>query len=259
MSEWAGLATSARGALCAGLALSGLFLADPSRAEVSYDQLSSEGRPSNFYRTLPVAERSPEACATILAALNAPYPLRSYDLKEILLSTGLSVPWVEQQISRVNGPFYGSVRIANAPDAPDGTASQFFIHTMDAKENPVDVLYLLPESAAQEARINDGEYDAKRLKELLQGTGNRLDPNRDWIKAHYERSPPNTGTTFERHYYWADVLAVENAVYVAIASPPQFNDQLKMFGDLDIFVAPLEDGRMGTLACHFTHDSEAPE
>lgn len=220
-------------------------------SDVTYDSLSSSGRPQNFYRLSGIGTTPPsEDCLKLAAVLSEPYPRGSYDTKDVLLFNRFTAYWVEKRVFR-SSSFGGKVFTFSSWGS---SPVSFLLHTYDARDNPVDRLYHVSPSDLDAVRLEDGQLDATRLKTLLleyQKRGKWLVPRVERQKDHEDQGAdyPN----FASDYHWADVIMVEDRTYALFSSPPKFDSQLKLRGVLDIYVAPVNSKGMGAGVCRFSH------
>jgi hypothetical protein len=219
--------------------------------DVTYDSLSSSGRPQNFYRLSSIGSAPPsEQCRKLDAMLNEPYPRGSYDTKDVLLFNRFTAYWEEQRVFR-SSSFYGKVFTFTSWGS---SPISFLLHTYDAKDNPVDELYQVSLGDLDAVRLEDEQLDATRLKTLLldyQKRGKWLVPRVEWEKDHASQGADYTN--FASDYHWADVVMVGERTYALFASPPAFDSRLNLKGVFDIYVAPVDTRGMGTGDCRFTH------
>lgn len=223
-----------------------------SAADVTYDSLSSTGRPSEFYELNGMGgSAAPAHCKALADALNEPYLHGSYDLKDVLLFNKYAVQWQEQDVFR-SSRFLGKVFVSmsSVPSAPS-----FLLNTADGKDNPVDELYSIRSDELEALRREDGKLDSTRLIALLRVLRNNdrwLVPRAEWQRAHDDIEGEDA-TAFSPDYYWANVVTIKQKTYLLFVSPPAFDNKLKLRGVLDIFLAPASASGTNAADCRLTH------
>ena len=225
--------------------------------ETTYSDLTEKGRPSQFYEYgSPSNQRDKQACLAILEALNKSRPLKTYDLKPVLMGSSLAIDWREETVSQERRRMPGEVKTATIHLPIMRSPVELLLWTVDVRDAPVDTLILFRSPAISRLRLDDGRIDAGALLPILahpEASSEVLAPQPEWVRWHNDHTGGNGGTPFSADYYWSEPVIVNDQLYVMVASPPQFDNQERLVGFLDIFVAPVGEHRTDELACHFVH------